>query len=64
LNKNIEYNKIQHYFEEELNKEYSNENMTQVYNELHALIVKLAKNYCKKTPECKKCPIKTNCSYR
>ena len=64
LNTNTEYNKTQQYFEEELNKEYSNKNITQVYNELHALIVKLAKNYCKKTPECSECPLKKNCSYK
>ncbi len=28
-----------------------------VYNEFHALIVKLAKEYCKKTPRCVECPL-------
>jgi endonuclease-3 related protein len=64
LNTTTEYNKTQQYFEEELNKEYSNKNLTQVYNEYHALIVKLAKIYCKKKPVCKECPLKKNCSYR
>jgi endonuclease-3 related protein len=64
LNSTPEYTKTQQYFEEELNKEYSNRKLTQVYNEYHALIVKLAKIYCKKNPVCKECPLKKNCSYR
>ena len=64
LNMNTEYSKTQQYFEEELNKEYSNKNITQVYNDLHALIVKIAKNYCKITPNCKECPLIKHCRYR
>ena len=63
FNTNISYNEIQKYFEEELCKEYSNKKITQIYNELHALIVLLAKNQCKKTPECNKCPLKKHCRY-
>ena len=29
-----------------------------LYNEYHALIVRLGKEYCRKRPRCKKCPIK------
>lgn len=29
-----------------------------LFNEYHALIVKLGKNYCKKKPFCEKCPLK------
>ena len=64
LNTNTEYSKTQQYFEEELNKEYLNKNITQVYNELHALIVKIAKNHCKINPNCKKCPLIKHCRNR
>ena len=64
LDTNISYNDIQHYFEEELTKKYSKEELTQVYNELHALIVILAKNHCKKKPECSTCPLQEHCMFR
>lgn len=34
-----------------------------LYNEYHALIVKLAKEYCRKRPLCYECPIKELCQY-
>lgn len=34
-----------------------------LFNEYHALIVELGKNYCKNHPLCEKCPI-SNCSYK
>ncbi|MCK5031313.1 MAG: endonuclease, partial [Thermoplasmatales archaeon] len=64
LDTNISYNEIQHYFEEELSKKYSKKELTQVYNELHALIVILAKNHCKKKPECSTCPLKKHCMFK
>ncbi|MDP2907909.1 MAG: hypothetical protein Q8O03_08275 [Nanoarchaeota archaeon] len=33
----------------------------QVYNEYHALLVRLGKEFCKKKPSCKECPILKNC---
>lgn len=33
-------------------------NNSRLYNEYHALIVRLAKEYCKKKPECRSCPLK------
>ena len=63
LNTNISYDEIQQYFEEDLCKEYSKKERTQVYNELHALIVILAKNQCKTKPECIKCPLKKYCRF-
>jgi endonuclease-3 related protein len=39
LNTIISYNEIQGYFETELQKNYSNKEITKIYNELHALIV-------------------------
>jgi len=64
LETNVSYNEIQQYFERELGKKYSKEKLTQVYNELHALIVILGKNYCKKKPECNKCPLKRHCEFK
>ena len=64
LDTNISYNEIQHYFEEKLSKKYSKEELTQVYNELHALIVILAKNRCKKKPKCSTCPLKKHCMFK
>ena len=64
LKTEISYDEIQRYFEEELNKKYSIDEITQIYNELHALIVVLAKNYCKKKPACDKCPLKKYCEFK
>jgi endonuclease-3 related protein len=61
---NISYAEIQHYFEEKLKKKYSERELTQIYNELHALIVTLAKKHCKKKPECQGCPLKEYCMFQ
>jgi len=58
------YDEIQQHFQKEINKKYKKNEVTQVYNELHALIVVLAKNYCKKKPDCNNCPIRKNCQYQ
>jgi len=63
LNTNSSYDEIQQYFEEDLCKEYSKKERIQVYNELHALIVILAKNQCKTKPECIKCPLRKYCRF-
>lgn len=36
---------------------------TPVFNEYHALIVALGKDYCKPTPCCPKCPLRNRCFY-
>ena len=64
LDINISYDEIQRYFERELCKKYSKKELTQVYNELHALIVILAKNHCKKKPECSECPLQKHCMFK
>jgi endonuclease-3 related protein len=64
LDTNISYNEIQQYFEINIKKNYSKKEILQIYNELHALIVELAKNYCKKKPECKKCPLQKHCMFK
>jgi len=57
------YDEIQRYFEEELQKDFSIKDTASVYKEMHALIVKLAKNYCRNKPKCNKCPIQNYCEF-
>jgi len=63
LNTNNSYDEIQQFFEKDLSKKYSKEDLPQVYNELHAQIVILAKNHCKKKPKCNSCPLQKHCMY-
>jgi endonuclease-3 related protein len=60
----ISYDNIQDYFQKELSKEFKDEDLSKVYNELHAQIVILAKEYCKKRPLCKNCPVNNYCEYK
>jgi endonuclease-3 related protein len=60
--KNISnYNKLQKIFQKSLPKD------VKIYKEFHALIVALAKHYCKKVPICSRCPLfnckSQKCSY-
>ena len=57
------YSEIQDYFEHELLKSFPKKDTVLLYKELHALIVELAKNYCKKKPECNNCPLKDQCEF-
>jgi endonuclease-3 related protein len=51
------YTELQTVFEEALPRDH------RIYNEYHALIVALGKDYCKKTkPVCVRCPLKTMCA--
>ncbi|MEO0093080.1 MAG: endonuclease III domain-containing protein [candidate division WOR-3 bacterium] len=47
------YSEIQKFFTANLPKD------VKIYNEYHALIVRLAKEFCKKVPNCQNCPIVT-----
>lgn len=49
-----DYHDIQKYFMDNLPKSAS------LYNEYHALIVRLAKDFCKTKPDCKSCPLSTD----
>ena len=49
------YEEIQKFFEKNVPKD------VEIYKEYHALIVVLAKNFCKKNPECRNCPILSYC---
>lgn len=64
LETEISYEEIRKYFEEELRKKYSEKEIIKIYNELHALIVVLAKNICKNKPECNKCPLQSYCKFK
>lgn len=57
------YDEIQQYFEDELHGSFPRRDTAQLYKELHALLVEQAKNYCKKKPECNKCPLKNQCEF-
>ncbi len=59
LGENTSYSGVQAFFETRLPA-----NPT-LYNEYHALIVRLGKDFCKKTrPQCGKCPIKELCEFQ
>jgi len=57
------YDEIQQYFESELNANLSEKEVVSTYQELHALIVELAKKYCKAKPNCGNCPLKQYCRF-
>jgi len=53
LSEDMDYHRVQKIFMENLKKD------VQLFNEYHALIVRLGKDFCKKTkPKCEACPIK------
>ncbi len=51
------YEELRHFFEKNLPRDI------QIYKEYHALIVELAKRFCKKKPFCEKCPISDYCKF-
>lgn len=55
------YEGTQKYFQENLRKIYTTTDLVPLYKQFHALIVELAKNYCKKKPRCQKCPLHNYC---
>jgi len=57
------YDEIQQYFEKDINQNFSEDEIIPIFKDLHALIVNLAKNYCKKRPNCNNCPIKNHCEF-
>lgn len=50
-----EYDEWQEFFSSNLDKD------ARLFNEYHALIVNLGKNFCKKKPLCGECPLKEDC---
>ena len=57
------YDYIQKYFEEKLSINDSEKDTVFLYKQIHALIVELAKNYCKKKPDCNNCPLFACCEF-
>ena len=55
-----DYDKIKNQFEDALKDEDEQETIEK-YKEMHALIVELGKNYCKKRPLCNECPLNKIC---
>lgn len=53
LNHNADYNEIQQFFMQNL------PNRTKLFNEYHALLVRVGKHYCRKVPKCNECPLKS-----
>lgn len=52
-----DYDELQKIFIENLPKDYK------LYNEFHALLVRLGKEYCKKKPKCDKCCLRKECKF-
>lgn len=48
------YDEYQRLFHKELDEDVS------LFNEYHALIVRVGKDFCKSTPQCQKCPLNLN----
>lgn len=63
LNTEISYDKIQNYFQKNLEKSFDKKELANIFNNLHAMIVILAKNYCKKKPVCNNCPLEKDCKH-
>ena len=56
------YDEIQRFFEKELSLSFPKKEQVSVYKEFHALLVQLAKQYCrKKNPSCSDCPLNQLC---
>jgi endonuclease-3 related protein len=51
------YEDLRRYFEGHLS------NDLRLYQEFHALIVELGKNYCKTKPDCAPCPLRKECRF-
>ena len=55
LNDGLGYDTVKEFFESNLRKDVG------LYNEYHALIVMLGKNYCRPKPLCENCPLNNLC---
>ena len=55
------YEQMKEFFEENLLR---NPKRERLFNEYHALIVELGKNYCKTKPKCKECILNSKCRKR
>ena len=57
------YDAIQRHFEKNLHRNFTEDEVVSIFKELHALIVVLAKTYCKKRPACDCCPLHKYCAF-
>ncbi|MEF8848723.1 MAG: endonuclease [Candidatus Thermoplasmatota archaeon] len=57
------YKEIQKYFQKKFIKNYNHSDLVEVYQQVHALIVELCKNYCRKKPKCNGCPLREKCRF-
>ena len=57
-----DYEKTREIFEKSFEEKKEKEKI-QIFNEYHALIVEHAKQYCRKKPLCKECPLKNMCKF-
>jgi endonuclease-3 related protein len=60
----VSYDEIQCFFQDQLKPHISKEDLVHLYKQYHALIVELAKQYCKKKPRCDTCPLRVSCSFQ
>ena len=51
IDEGADYHQIQEFFESNLPSDL------QLFNEYHAIIVKLGKDFCKPRPKCEECPL-------
>jgi endonuclease-3 related protein len=58
-----DYEKLREIFEDSLREKVPT-NTVNNFKEMHALIVELGKNYCKKIPMCNSCPLFSSCQRR
>lgn len=52
IKETLSYDEVQDFFMDNLITD------VELFNDYHAQIVELAKNYCKKSPECRQCPLR------
>ncbi|MBN2013844.1 MAG: endonuclease III domain-containing protein [Candidatus Altiarchaeota archaeon] len=57
VEEDISYSDLKQFFEHQLPVDVS------LYSEFHALIVALGKNFCRKKPVCRECPIQSLCVF-
>jgi endonuclease III related protein len=62
IDENYSYDDIQKKFTDEYSGMEKNKKII-IFNEYHALIVKHAKEYCRKKPVCKGCPVSETCRF-
>lgn len=58
----LKYDVVQNFFEQQLSKSFDKSELVDVYQQYHAMIVELAKQFCQIKPRCLLCPIQQYCS--